>query len=256
MTQVAPSLALARCLAPGALTVADNMALDDLLLDEPGWFIRLTRWAAPAVTIGRFQPWPERHDSFVAGLHSLHPFGVTSTGPDSLPTVRRVTGGGGIVHGQDLTIAVAGDCPSQTFPNRRPAEVAACISSILANLFETPACSRAGDDRESSMRDIADCFARQSASDVVVAGPEGPIKAGGIALAFRNGRVLIEASLRRDLLAADPDDDLQRLSRLAIELGLQPQRWEQGNSFLQGSWSEEIATRVSNRFGNPDWNRR
>ena len=245
-----------RCLAPGPMSAADNMALDELLLDEPGWFMRLTRWDSPAVTIGRFQSWPELVGQDDCGLPPLHTFDTPTTNADSLPTVRRITGGGAIVHGQDLTIAIAGDCPSGVFPQRRPVEVARRISSILAELFDRPASCRSGDSSERSMKVIADCFQRQSASDVVVSGPDGPIKAGGIALAFRDGRVLIEASLRRDLLDADPADDLQRLARLATALGLEPQPWQKDHTVRQGSWSRQIADRVRERFGNPQWNRR
>jgi hypothetical protein len=106
------------------------------------------------------------------------------------------------------------------------------------------------------MQEVADCFNRQSASDVVVPGIDGPIKAAGIALAFRDGRVLIEVSLRRDLLAADPCDDLSRLVRLAKSLGLEPQRWQQGADLVQGCWARKISDRVRERFGNPHWNRR
>ncbi|PCJ13294.1 MAG: hypothetical protein COB10_05815 [Planctomycetota bacterium] len=250
------SLDLVRCLAPCPLSAADNMALDDVLLDEPGWFIRRTRWDSPAVTIGRFQQWPRSDRQDTSGLPLLHPFGTTPESPDSLPTVRRITGGGAIVHGEDLTIAIAGDCPSATFPRRRPTEIAARISAILAGLFDQTASSRQGDSKESSMQEIANCFGRQAASDVVVTGIDGPIKAGGIALAFRAGRVLIEASLRRDLLAADPADDLSRLVRLAKTLGLEPQQWQQGTDLLQEYWARKISDRVRNRFGNPHWNRR
>lgn len=252
---VSPSLALARCLAPDPLPAADNMALDDVLLDEPGWFVRLTRWKEAAVTIGRFQRWPDDADAVAGGLPSLHPFGDDAPPADSLAAVRRVTGGGAIVHGNDLTIAVAGDCPSKIFPRRKPAEIATSFATILSRLFEAPSSRRGGIDREASMKNIDDCFARQSPSDVVVATPDGPIKAGGIALAFRGDRVLIEASLRRDLLAAAVEEDRDRLARLAIALGLKPGRWEQQPQRVEGPWAAEIARRVEHKFGHPDWNR-
>ncbi len=249
-------LDLVRCLAPDPLPPADNMALDDLLLEEPGWFVRLTRWDRPAVTIGRFQPWPDSDASDDSGFPRLHPVGQISPPAKTLPAVRRVTGGGAILHGEDLTLAIAGDCPSEIFPRRRPTEVAARISLILADLFDAPAASRSGQDREGAMKNIADCFLRRSPSDVVVTTRDGIIKAGGIALAFRNGRVLIEASLRRDLLVADPADDLARLTRLARSLGLEVADGEPENPLLSESWSQQVARRVEERFGNPAWNRR
>ena len=46
-------------LDPGFLNPAENMALDALLLDLPGWWFRLTRWSTPCVTLGRFQTFPD-----------------------------------------------------------------------------------------------------------------------------------------------------------------------------------------------------
>jgi len=54
MTHQAPTSSIVSTfdlLLPDALTAAQNMALDELLLDRPGWFIRLTRWQEAAITI-------------------------------------------------------------------------------------------------------------------------------------------------------------------------------------------------------------
>jgi len=114
MTHQAPTSSIVSTfdlLLPDALTAAQNMALDELLLDRPGWFIRLTRWQEAAITIGRFQ----------SPADSLAGF-------EEVEAARRVTGGGAILHGEDLTLAIAGDCPSDIFRRRRPAEVAATVS--------------------------------------------------------------------------------------------------------------------------------
>ena len=102
------------------------------------------------------------------------------------------------------------------------------------------------------MQHITDCFLRRSPSDVVVEGSEGSIKAGGIALAFRQGRVLIEASLRRELLDAQPDNDLQQLHRLGLFLGLKAGSSSVVDLPLQ--WQGSLARRVEQRFGDPHWN--
>ena len=237
---------------PGPLSAAENMALDDLLLDQPGWFLRLTRWRQSVVTLGRFQPWPESSSDERSAFPPIHPAGEVEPPPDTLAAVRRATGGGAILHGQDLTIAIAGDCPSPVFPHRRPTAVAHRISLLLARLFEGHASSRGGEVHEASLQHITDCFLRSSPSDVVVEGPEGSIKAGGIALAFRQGRVLIEASLRRDLLDAQPENDLQQLHRLGLFLGLKVGSSSVGDLPLQ--WQGPLARRVEQRFGNPHWN--
>ena len=224
-------------LLPDALTAAQNMALDDLLLDRPGWFIRLTRWQEAAITIGRFQ----------SSADSLLGF-------EELESVRRVTGGGAILHGEDLTLAIAGDCPSAIFECRSPAAVSAIVSTLLADLFDCTATSRGGESQEGSMQHISDCFQRSSPSDVVVDGPGGKIKAGGLALAFRDSRVLIEVSLRRELLDADPGDDRTRLEQLGSLLGLGEMTLSEGA--LDDDWMQQIDERVQNRFGTTSWNQR
>jgi len=67
-----------------------QMALDEVLLSlvhRPT--LRVYRWKAPCVTFGYFQP----H----ALVEELHP---------GLPAVRRWTGGGLVVHGEDLTFSL------------------------------------------------------------------------------------------------------------------------------------------------------
>jgi lipoate-protein ligase A len=78
--------------APGP----DNMAADELLaaeavaLDRP--LVRLYAWSEPTVSLGGFQRLADaRASRVIAGL----------------PLVRRPSGGGAIVHGTDLTYAVA-----------------------------------------------------------------------------------------------------------------------------------------------------
>jgi len=71
------------------------MAADEALLvlsSQPA--LRIYRWAAPAVTFGYAQRYAEARD--LAG---------------SLPAVRRLTGGGTVFHGADLTLALAVPAP-------------------------------------------------------------------------------------------------------------------------------------------------
>ena len=78
--------------APGP----DHMAADELLADEAGdrggVLIRLYGWDAPSVSLGGFQR--------LAEAQTCKPLA-------GLPIVRRPSGGGAILHGSDLTYAVA-----------------------------------------------------------------------------------------------------------------------------------------------------
>lgn len=67
-----------------------QMALDEVLLKHVTCpTLRLYRWEAPCVSFGYFQKFDE--------VRSFHP---------SLPLVRRWTGGGMVVHGNDLTFSL------------------------------------------------------------------------------------------------------------------------------------------------------
>ena len=279
-------------LDPGFLNPAENMALDALLLDLPGWWFRLTRWSTPCVTLGRFQtfpdgsiPPPSTRQPIQRETHGeipqIYPFQIypqitLSQPATALPAVRRITGGGSILHGEDLTIAISGPCPSAVFPRRKPAEVAAYISQKISAVLGDHIQTRGGHDEENSMQNIVDCFDRRSPSDLVFDPGSGPVKAGGLALAFRPGRVLLEGSLKREHLGFDrPHDqtcdqtyDRQWLSRVAQQLlSLPPHssledgshRWHEDLSDIP--WQEShlgecVRQKVDSQFGQEKWNRR
>ncbi|NCF98396.1 MAG: hypothetical protein GWP39_02675 [Planctomycetia bacterium] len=270
-------------LDPGFLNPAENMALDALLLDLPGWWFRLTRWSTPCVTLGRFQTFlagstrsPIQRESH-GEIPQIYPFQISpqitlSHTATALPAVRRITGGGSILHGEDLTIAISGPCPSDVFPRRKPAEVAAYFSQKISAVLGDHIQTRGGHDEENSMQSIVDCFDRRSPSDLVFDPGSGPVKAGGLALAFRPGRVLLEGSLKREHLSLDrPHDqthDRQWLSRVAQQLlSLPPHsslkegshRWHEDLSDIP--WEEShlgecVRQKVDSQFGQEKWNRR
>src|SRR5947208_2539412 len=78
-----------------------NMARDEAILnavvaDAAPPTLRLYRWKQPSVSLGRFQS-VER---------TLHGETCRALG---IPLVRRITGGRGILHGDDLTVSII--CP-------------------------------------------------------------------------------------------------------------------------------------------------
>ena len=89
-----------------------NMAVDDCLLAEASAggppTLRLYRWALPTLSLGYFQS----HDDPARSADGLA----------ALPVVRRITGGGAIVHADELTysLALLIDHP---FAGRRPADL-------------------------------------------------------------------------------------------------------------------------------------
>lgn len=85
-----------RVLRGGLQAPAFNMALDEaLLLAASGPVLRLYGWRPHAVSIGYFQSVDDFADL-----------------PEGMPVVRRLTGGGAIHHGDELTFALALDAAS------------------------------------------------------------------------------------------------------------------------------------------------
>ncbi|MGO8672697.1 MAG: biotin/lipoate A/B protein ligase family protein [Capsulimonadaceae bacterium] len=115
-------------LEPFPLSATENMRRDTVLLDEVGRgeapAVRVYGWSEPAVTIGRLQDEAE----------------VRRRYPDQ-PIVRRPTGGRAVLHGNDLTVAVA--TRAEWLPGA-PAGVLASYTVIVAGLVD--ACRRLGID--------------------------------------------------------------------------------------------------------------
>ena len=148
-----------------------QMALDEVLLSfvcRPT--LRVYRWKAPCVTFGYFQP-----HLLVEELH-----------PD-LPSVRRWTGGGIVVHGDDLTFSLmipAGNPVSEMAPARFYRELHGALAPIFGGRL-------AGDGEIS---EGPSCFASPSRDDLMV----GVHKVLGGAIRRSGGALLYQGSLLAD----------------------------------------------------------
>ncbi len=135
-----------------------NMAADELLADRlpPGGIaIRFYGWREASLSLGAFQRFDERDD--VPGLSSL-------------PVVRRPSGGGAILHGTDLTYAVA-VCRSHPWgetTQRLYDAVHGAAVELLRGLSLAPRLVEAGEPPAVAEREPYLCFDRRSPGDVVV----------------------------------------------------------------------------------------
>ena len=172
-------------LDPEPAAGAWNMAVDELLLEAAvernEIAVRWYRWSEATVSLGYFQP-------------------ATAVAADpplaKLPAVRRLTGGGAILHHHELTYscAVPAEHPLAREPLRLYEDVHTAIVGVLARRDVVAALrgSRAPGAAEPFL-----CFGRGDPRDVVFRGQ----KILGSAQRRRRGAVLQHGSL---LLAASP----------------------------------------------------
>src|SRR5258708_2358135 len=89
---------------------ASNMAIDEalmrnLIVGNAPPTLRLYQWNGFAVSLGRFQ----------SIKRTIHRDAVSDRG---VPMVRRITGGRGILHGDDLTVSLACRCGDLGVPSQ------------------------------------------------------------------------------------------------------------------------------------------
>jgi lipoate-protein ligase A len=157
-----------------------NMAADRALWQSvehettgAGPRLRIYRWSPPAVSIGFHQDEGELDRAALAR--------------DGLSWVRRPTGGGAILHDQELTFAVAAPLPSTASRDMRPlyAWISRAIVAALLRLGVTARCAGAG-----RPQGIV-CFASAGGHEILV----GQRKICGSALRRGRRAYLVHGSL-------------------------------------------------------------
>lgn len=194
-----PGATALRVWRDGPAEGAVNMALDEALAAAAAGFgaalVRLSTWARPTVSLGAFQR--------IADARACPAFA-------GLPIVRRPSGGGAIVHGSDVTLAIAvprghalGGSPQALYDLVHEALVA----ELADRGVETRLSAGTGATHDPSATPDGPlfCFDRRAVGDVVVplpaGGPRADAKILGSAQRRLPGAVLQHGSL---LLAANP----------------------------------------------------
>lgn len=201
-----------------------NMAVDEVLLEwaarQSACWLRLYRWTPTTVSLGYFQDVNE----WQSHAPSAH-----------VPAVRRLTGGGAIVHDQELTysLVMPAGHPLAMMRDRLYAAVHGALVDVLSAsgvpAEQWPA-SLPGPNPEPFL-----CFLRRAPGDVVVgrssSQPLG-VKIAGSAQRRRRGAVLQHGSL------------LLRRSTAAPELAGLADLYPVAVEELQSRWLERLASRL------------
>ena len=188
-----------------------NMAVDEALLgaaDGGAVVLRLYRWGEPTLSLGYFQPFAAR------GEH------VASAG---CPVVRRPSGGGAIVHDDELTYSLA--LPADHPLAARRAELYGAVHGALVDALASLAIQA----RQASVRDAAGggqppflCFERRAVGDVLV----GHSKVAGSAQRRRRGAVIQHGSILLGRSRAAPElPGLSELTGRRVEPGTLADAW-------------------------------
>src|SRR5260221_41359 len=169
-----------RFLNSGALSGAENMALDAWLIDEAGRLglplLRLYAWSRPTLSLGYFQKLEDVADAAFMASHGVD-------------GVRRPTGGGAILHDRELTYSLA-------LPLSHPALQGSLDDSYL-NLsrplldFLRKSSIEANFRGAGPQQKAANCFSGAACADIVVQGK----KVFGSAQRRRSGAMLMHGSL-------------------------------------------------------------
>lgn len=241
-----------RLLDDPPLSGSINMARDEALLagarsgTSPPT-LRFYEWSEPTISLGYFQPYAE--------YRSLPPpAGV-------LPVVRRLTGGGAILHDRELTYALVlpvSHALAQARPNRLYERV---HDALIACVSEQGAvAARHGcDDASGPGRGPFFCFARRHRCDVITAGDKvaGSAQRRTREAILQHGTIIIERRFDQQpaggLSATGLDAAILR-RRLPVHLAerlqadIEPGRWTDGEL--------ERADSLRAKYEDKSWTRR
>jgi lipoate-protein ligase A len=201
-----------RLIVDSAQAGAWNMAVDEMLLNraagEAAWSLRFYTWSEPTLSLGYFQSHRARESHRPSARCAF---------------VRRPSGGGAILHDQELTYCLVAPAshPLARDANRLYRAVHAAFVDALASLgipaqmYE----QHGGPERPGPGAEPFLCFQRRSPGDLVV----GPNKIAGSAQRRRGMAVLQHGSFLLRRSPAAPE--LPGLEDL-YPCGLQPDQWQ------------------------------
>ncbi|HYW79643.1 MAG TPA: biotin/lipoate A/B protein ligase family protein [Thermoguttaceae bacterium] len=241
---------------PGA--GAWNMAVDEVLLDwsaaEGACCWRFYQWEEPTLSLGYFQDYADRWQHAASR---------------DCPIVRRLTGGGTLMHDRELTysIVVPAGHPLAVGRHTLYETVHNSLIRVLADFgIGAQLCAPAGQANSATVDPEAEpflCFERRSPSDVVV----GSTKVAGSAQRRRRGAVLQHGSVLLERSEAAPElGALNELAEESVGVARLIDMWSAALSEHLGvTWRREglseeqqrqAASLTEERYATPRWTER
>lgn len=167
-----------------------NMAVDEALLESVlaggQAALRFYRWSEPTLSLGYFQPYDDR---------------ASHAASRDMPVVRRLTGGGAILHDRELTYSLILP-PGHRWAAGRDQLYDACHRAIIEVLAQMGvAAALCGTAAVVAMPEPFLCFLRRSPGDILT----GQGKIVGSAQRRRRGAVLQHGSIILDRSPAAPE---------------------------------------------------
>ena len=213
-----------------------NMALDEAILESVSTnlsppTLRLYQWDRWAVTLGRFQ---ERFPTLES----------------EIPFVRRITGGRGILHGDDLTISLVASTELLGISPSESKQVSAIYARLLpAYLLAFAECGVEAEIGAETYRtrknQPGNCFATVSRADIVEKGTGRKLL--GAAIHCRDHWFLQQASL--PLYRAEHQEKRQEIARAIFYKEEEHTTLEPGFSFITNVLEATIVRGMSQTLG-------
>jgi len=233
---------------------AINMALDEALLQQVGArrcrpTLRLYRWSPPTISLGYFQPFAE--------------FERLSPPAGKLDVVRRLTGGGAILHDQELTYSIAVPAGHVLLSAGAAALYGKMHEVLLRALgrFGVKAQQRGRCEEDSFRRGPFFCFSRQHGEDLMLGGGKlaGSAQRRTRLGVLQHGSVMLGSRFEQQECApANLDLSAERLDELATAISAEFTSVT-GLSLSPGRWTDaELAQagELRAKYQSDEWNRR
>ena len=235
----------------------DNMAIDEALLtsagqEQAGPTVRFYSWSQPTISLGHFQ-------RFAEAKQLGSPF-------NRLAVVRRITGGGAILHDAELTYSLALPADHRLVDERGPQTLYLAVHRALITVlssFGLSAQLREGARPASQQKGPFFCFERANPSDVMVAGCKiaGSAQRRTLKALLQHGSLILDNPLGQPGLATLAEHKLSR----PLDADTLARAWasELANTLelnlVEGNLSEgeaALAEQLRAKYASDEWTKR